>query len=177
MASEKAISVRIISRQFTLTFNCYAVWKRNATGISTLPMSRPFFARVSCECVFIRACARRWANAYCCEIIGIVMRDSIYFVYSAEKCFHLARPTERDVKTMEKEKQMECHGTKFVQRTETGGRAQCSPQAFTATKALNSTMLPSKRNNSRLSVNNDSFDPSNTNLLVLRAPFENVVPY
>lgn len=32
---------------------------------------------------------RRRAGAYCCEIISIVMRDSIYFVYSAEKCFHL----------------------------------------------------------------------------------------
>jgi len=69
MASEKAILARIISRWFTLTFNRYAVWKRNATGILTLPMSRPFFARVSCECVFIRACARWWASAYCCEII------------------------------------------------------------------------------------------------------------
>jgi len=53
-------------------------------------------------------------------------------------------------------------------RRETCRRACCSPQAFSATKALNSTMRPSKGDNSRLSVNNDSFDPLHTTLLVLR---------
>ena len=163
MASEKAILARIISRWFTLTFNRYAVWKRNATGIfyptDVSSVFRARFLRVriySCmrpmmgECVLLR------------NYHGIVMRDSIYFVYSAEKCFHLTRPAEREkhVKIMEKEKWME----NVMKRTETRGRARCSPQAFSTTKALNSTMRPLKRDNSRLSVNNDSFDSSNTNL-------------
>jgi len=50
-----------------------------------------FFARVSCERIYSCVRRRAGAGAYCCEIIGIVMRGSIYFVYSAEKCFHLAR--------------------------------------------------------------------------------------
>lgn len=56
-ASEKAISARIISRRFTLTFSHYAVWKRNATGVSALPILLSVFrarflrARIySCVC-------------------------------------------------------------------------------------------------------------------------------
>lgn len=51
------------------------------------------FSRVSCELRIYSCVRRRPAGAYCCEIIGIVMRDSIYFVYSAEKCFHLREAT------------------------------------------------------------------------------------
>ena len=129
----------------------------NPTDVSSVFRARFLRVRIySCmrpmmgECVLLR------------NYHGIVMRDSIYFVYSAEKCFHLTRPAEREkhVKIMEKEKWME----NVMKRTETRGRARCSPQAFSTTKALNSTMRPLKRDNSRLSVNNDSFDSFNTNL-------------
>lgn len=124
----------------------------------------PFFARISCEYVFIRACAWRRSGAYCCEIIGIVMRDSIYFVYSAEKCFHLARPAGREmrVKTIEEEKRT------VVGLTEMRTSALLALRALSATKALNSTMRLSRGDNSRLSVNNDSFDPLHTSFPVIR---------
>jgi len=160
MVSKKTISARIISLRFILTFSRYAIWRRNATDVSALPISRPFFARVSCERVFIRACARRQAGAYCCEIIGIVMRDSIYFVYSAEKCFHLARPAG-GTRQNHRERETDCRRT-----NRDADERVARPQAFSATKALNSTMRLSKGNNSRLSVNN-SFDSLHISFPVL----------
>jgi hypothetical protein len=97
------------------------------------------------------------------------MRDSIYFVYSAEKCFHLARRLSaasrgcRHVKTPDE-------GQGWAKANETPTKT--SERFPLATKALNSTMRPPRRaDNSRaFGVNNDSADlPS---MLVFRSsPF------
>lgn len=117
-------------------------------------------------------------------------RDSIYFVYSAEKCFHLRGNCQSDSrdggsarwrrngKRGEKERERE---REEIERTKER-REHCAPRLLAVTKALNSTMHPSKRTiasslSLSLSVNNDSFDSRHSSYtLSFRYSTFNILP-
>lgn len=82
-------------------------------------------------------------------------RDSIYFVYSAEKCFHLRGNCQSDSHGGGARRRREEREVNLLRSVITEERkkseeekqrsAHCAPPSFAVTKAFNSTMHPSKR--------------------------------